>query len=150
MRLENKVIVVTGASAGMGEAIVTRFVQEGAKVVAVARRQERLEALAASLKDAPGAVAVCPGDIGDPATSEKMVDMAVQTFGRLDMLINCAGIMDDNTAVGDMSNEMLDQLLRVNTCGPIYAMRKASSWPKGKAATFSTSLPWAPSTRPPV
>lgn len=125
MRLENKVIVVTGASAGMGEAIVTRFVQEGAKVVAVARRQERLEALAASLKDAPGAVAVCPGDIGDPATSEKMVDMAVQTFGRLDMLINCAGIMDDNTAVGDVSDEMLDQLLRVNTCGPIYAMRKA-------------------------
>ena len=54
MRLENKVAVVTGASSGMGKAITTRFVQEGAKVVAVARRTERLEELAESLKGEPG------------------------------------------------------------------------------------------------
>ena len=54
MRLENKVAVVTGASSGMGKAITTRFVQEGAKVVAVARRIERLEELAESLKGEPG------------------------------------------------------------------------------------------------
>ena len=54
MRLENKVVVVTGASSGMGKAIAELFVKEGAKVVAVARRQERLEALAESLKDMPG------------------------------------------------------------------------------------------------
>lgn len=125
MRLEGKVIVVTGASAGMGEAIVTRFAQEGAKVVAVARREERLENLRDSLKDEPGKVVVCPGDIGDPATSEKMIDTAVKEFGRLDVLINCAGIMDDNTAVADMSDEMMNQLFRTNTFGPLYAMRKA-------------------------
>lgn len=125
MRLENKVIVVTGASAGMGEAIVTRFAQEGAKVVAVARRAERLEGLINGLKDAPGTVIACSGDIGDQSTSEKMVDMAVKEFGRLDVLVNCAGIMDDNTAVGDVSDDMLYQLFRTNTYGPIYAMRKA-------------------------
>ena len=54
MRLENKVAVVTGASSGMGKAITTRFVQEGAKVVAVARRIERLEELAESLKGGTG------------------------------------------------------------------------------------------------
>ena len=58
MRLEGKSIVVTGASAGMGQAIVTRFVEEGAYVVAVARRKERLEELAAELKDAPALPAI--------------------------------------------------------------------------------------------
>ena len=125
MRLEGKSIVVTGASAGMGEAIVTRFAQEGAKIVAVARRADRLEALIDSLKDEPGKVIACAGDMGDPATSEKMIDMAVKEFGRLDVLINCAGIMDDNTAVGDVSDEMLERLIRINTYGPIYGMRKA-------------------------
>ena len=56
MKLENKVVVVTGASSGMGKGIVECFVKEGAKVVAVARRRERLEALAESLKDEKGKV----------------------------------------------------------------------------------------------
>ena len=63
MRLEGKSVVVTGASAGMGQAIVERFAAEGANVVAVARRMERLEELAASLKDAPGRVVPFAGDI---------------------------------------------------------------------------------------
>lgn len=54
MKLEGKSIVVTGASAGMGQAIVTLFAQEGANVIAVARRKERLDALAEALKEEPG------------------------------------------------------------------------------------------------
>ena len=125
MKLEGKSIVVTGASAGMGQAIVELFAAEGANIVAVARRLDRLEALAESLKDAPGRVIPFQGDMADPKTSEAMIDRAVAEFGRLDVLVNNAGIMDDNTAVGDVSDEMLDRMLRVNTCGPIYAMRKA-------------------------
>lgn len=53
MKLEGKSIVVTGASAGMGQAIVTLFAQEGANVIAVARRKERLDALAEALKEEP-------------------------------------------------------------------------------------------------
>ena len=56
MKLEGKSIVVTGASAGMGQAIVTLFAQEGANVIAVARRKERLDALAEALKEEPGKV----------------------------------------------------------------------------------------------
>lgn len=125
MRLEGKSIVVTGASAGMGQAIVTRFVQEGANVVAVARRKERLDELAAELKDAPGKIAVYAGDVGDRATCEGMIDLAVKEFGRLDVLVNNAGIMDDNTAIGDMSDEMMERMFKVNTYAPLYAMRKA-------------------------
>lgn len=125
LRLEDKVVVVTGASAGMGEAIVERFAQEGAKVVAVARRKERLEALAARLADEPGEVAVFAGDCGKREDNEAMIDFAVKTFGRLDVLINNAGIMDDNTAIGNVSDEMIDRLMQVNAIGPMYAMRKA-------------------------
>ena len=63
MKLKDKSIVVTGASSGMGKAMVELFAKEGASVVAVARRKERLEDLAASLKDAPGKVAVFVGDV---------------------------------------------------------------------------------------
>ncbi|HIZ23480.1 MAG TPA: SDR family oxidoreductase [Candidatus Blautia faecigallinarum] len=125
MRLENKVIVVTGASAGMGKAIVERFAQEGAKIVAVARRMDRLTELAESLKDAPGEVVPYAGDVSKREDDEGMIEYAVEKFGRLDVLINNAGIMDDNTAVGDVSDEMLDRQIRVNALGPIYAMRKA-------------------------
>ena len=125
MKLEGKSIVVTGASAGMGQAIVTLFAQEGANIIAVARRKERLDALAESLKDAPGKVIPYVGDVSDPASCDGMIEAAVRSFGRLDVLVNNAGIMDDNTAVGDVSNEMIERLFRVNTYGPLYAMRKA-------------------------
>ena len=104
MRLENKVIVVTGSSAGMGKAIVERFAQEGAKIVAVARRMERLTKLAESLKGAPGEVVPYAGDVSKREDDEGMIEYAVEKFGRLDVLINNAGIMDDNTAVGDVSD----------------------------------------------
>ena len=125
MRLAGKTAIVTGASAGIGEAIAALFAREGANVVAVARRLDRLEQLAAAEKDAPGKIVPCRGDIGEPSTSRRMVDLAVTSFGRLDILVNNAGIMDDNTAVGDVSDEMIHDLLRVNTCGPLYAMREA-------------------------
>jgi NAD(P)-dependent dehydrogenase (short-subunit alcohol dehydrogenase family) len=125
MRLENKVVVVTGASSGMGHAIATLFVNEGAKVVAVARRKERLDALAESLKNAPGTILPFVGDISDPAQNDAMIDFAVEKFGRLDVLVNNAGIMDDMSPVGDLTDEMLERLMKVNTYGPIYAMRKA-------------------------
>ena len=63
MKLKDKSIVVTGASAGMGKCIVELFVREGANVVAVARRAERLAALKESLKDAPGKLVVFTGDV---------------------------------------------------------------------------------------
>lgn len=125
MKLEGKSIVVTGASAGMGQAIVTLFAQEGANVIAVARRKERLDALAEALKEEPGKVIPYVGDVSDPAACDGMIDAAVKAFGRLDVLVNNAGIMDDNTAVGDVSDEMIERLFRVNAYGPLYAMCKA-------------------------
>ena len=125
MKLEGKCVVVTGASSGMGHAIVELFAREGANVVAVARRKERLEELAASLQDAPGKVVPCPGDVSREEDICAAIDLAVETFGKLDVLVNNAGVMDDMSPIGDFTNAKLEQVFAVNVYGPMYAMRKA-------------------------
>lgn len=125
MRLKGKNIVVTGASSGMGKAIVERFVKEGANVVAVARRQERLEELACSLEGEAGKVVVYVGDVSKPEVNSGMIDAAVQAFGSLDVLVNNAGIMDDMSPVGDFTDAKYEQVMAVNLYGPLCAMRKA-------------------------
>lgn len=125
MKLANKSIVVTGASAGMGKGIVELFVKEGANVVAVARRTERLEALKESLKDAPGKLVIFTGDVSKREDNEAMIDMAISEFGRLDVLVNNAGVMDDMAAMADVTDEKFEFVMNVNVYGPLCSMRKA-------------------------
>lgn len=87
---EKPVVLVTGASAGIGDAIVRRFAASGWRVVAVARRADRLEALAADLK-AQTDVATLAIDVTAPGASEAAVQVAMDRFGRLDCLVNNAG-----------------------------------------------------------
>lgn len=125
MRLEGKSIVVTGASSGMGKAIVELFVKEGANVVAVARRKERLEALADSIKDEPGKMVIYAGDVSKREDDEAMIDLAVKEFGKLDVLINNAGVMDDMAAIAEASDEKYEYVMGINVYGPLASMRKA-------------------------
>ncbi len=89
MQLTNAVIIVTGASAGIGAACATALAQHGAHVICVARRHERLLALQQTL---PGQHAIYAGDISDPATMPTVVALAMTTFGRLDAIICNAGV----------------------------------------------------------
>lgn len=125
MRLEGKSVVVTGASAGMGKAIVALFAREGANVVAVARRKERLEEIKESLKDAPGKVVIFSGDVSKKEDNEEMINLCVKEFGKLDVLVNNAGVMDDMGAIGDLTDEKYNHVMAVNVYGPMCAMRKA-------------------------
>lgn len=125
MKLAGKTAVVTGASSGMGKAIVELFAKEGANVVAVARRTERLAELKASLASAAGKVEAYAGDVSLKEVNEGMIDFAVQKFGALDILVNNAGIMDDMGPVGDVTDEKYEQVMKVNVYGPLAAMRKA-------------------------
>ena len=125
MKLENKSIVVTGASAGMGYLIVELFVKEGANVVAVARRAERLADLQESLKDAPGKLLVYTGDVSKKKDNEAMIDLAVKEFGKLDVLVNNAGVMDDMAAMANVTDEKYEYVMGINVYGPLCSMRKA-------------------------
>ena len=92
--------------------------------MAVARREERLRDLVEECSELPGEIIWHAGDVGDPATAVNMVKKAVETFGKLDIAVNDAGIMDDNTAIADMSDTMLMETFRINTFGLMYGMRE--------------------------
>ncbi len=126
MKLQGKSIVVTGASSGMGKVIVETFVKEGAAVIAVARRAERLASLAESLKDAPGKIVPFAGDVSKRTDCEAMIDKAVEEFGKLDVLVNNAGVMDDMAAVANFTDEKYDYVMGINVYGPMAASRKAA------------------------
>ena len=123
-RLDHKVCIVTGASAGIGRATAVLFAQEGAKVLAAARREELLQELCCECREFPGTVAYCVTDVRDPAAVENMVKTAVEKFGRLDIAVNDAGVMDDNTAIADMSDDMMKEVFQTNTFGLMYCMRE--------------------------
>ena len=91
--ISGKIIVITGASSGMGEAVARHLAGKGAKVVAAARRAERIEALVADITKSGGDAIAVPTDVTKKEDVQKLVDTAVSTYGRIDVLINNAGVM---------------------------------------------------------
>jgi NAD(P)-dependent dehydrogenase (short-subunit alcohol dehydrogenase family) len=125
MRLENKVAVITGAASGMGKAMALRFSAEGAKIVAADWHAESLDALVAEIAAAGGDVIGVQGDVSKRADAEKIIDEAVATYGRVDVLCNNAGVMDINQGVGELTDEMWERVMGINVNGPMYLSRKA-------------------------
>lgn len=125
MRFEGKCVVVTGASSGMGRKIALDFAKEGATVIAVARRLERLEEIAKEAESFVGKILPYQGDISLEEVNNSMIDYAVKECGKLDVLVNNAGIMDEFTPIGELTDELYNKVMAVNLNGPIYAMRKA-------------------------
>ncbi len=125
MKMENKIAVITGASSGMGRAIAALFAKEGAKVLAVARRIDRLEELAKEAQGYAGQIIPYAGDMLVKEQAEGIIDEAVKRFGKLDILINNAGLMDDFSPVGEYSDAMYDKVMKLNLEAPFQSMRRA-------------------------
>ncbi len=89
--LKDKVAIITGGTQGIGRATALRLAQEGARVVIAARGKERLDAVAAEVGKAGGAVAAVQADVSKPADCERLVAEALAAFGRIDILVNNAG-----------------------------------------------------------
>jgi NADP-dependent 3-hydroxy acid dehydrogenase YdfG len=118
--LKNKVVAITGASAGIGAATARALADEGALVVLGARRQERLEELASDLGDA----AVVEMDVRDPAASARLVQTAVDRFGRLDAIVVNAGI-GKYGGIMDLEDDDLRDMVDTNVNGTIWPIRAA-------------------------
>lgn len=125
MKLQGKVAVVTGASAGIGKDISYLFAKEGATVYAVARRIKRLEELSNSVKDFMGKIIPYGADLMNKEDAEKVIDFAYNDSGKLDILVNNAGIMDDFSPIGNVSDEMMEKVFALNVYAPFYTCRKA-------------------------
>lgn len=128
MKLENKVAVITGASSGMGRAIALLFALEGAKVVAVARRKEKLDDLVAEAAEKNGVVVAYQGDMAKQEDAEAIIDYAVKEFGRIDILVNNAGIIDNNKPVGECEDELYRRVMAINLDAPFLSTRKAVNY----------------------
>jgi NAD(P)-dependent dehydrogenase (short-subunit alcohol dehydrogenase family) len=122
-RLENKVALITGATAGMGEEIAKLFAKEGASVVLIARRREILEELANKIKAEGGNAIAVPGDITKQEDVDKAVKTAVKEFGKLDIAVNNAGVLDGVTPVGDVTDDLWNKVIDVNLNGPMRIYR---------------------------
>ena len=125
MKLENKVALVTGASAGMGNSIGKLFAKEGASVVLMARRKEKLEELVNQIKNDNGKAIAVAGDVTNEEDVQNAIKTAVDTFGKLDIVINNAGIIDKSDPVAEIPDDIWDAVINVNLTGPMRIFRSA-------------------------
>lgn len=115
MDIHNRVVIITGASSGIGAATARMFANEGARLVLAARREGALNQVAASLRPGTEAI-VIPTDVGDEEAVKNLVDQALQRFGTIDVLVNNAGY-GAFAPITDLSAEKFDDILRVNLRG---------------------------------
>lgn len=122
--IKGKVIAITGASSGMGKAIAVELAEKGAKVVLGARRTERLQQLVEDIKSKGGEAIFITIDVKDKADLVQLVTKAVEQYGKLDVMINNAGISQLNR-IDDLDIEGWEEMIDINLKGVLYGMAAA-------------------------
>lgn len=119
--LTNQVILVTGASSGIGEATARHLAARGARVVLGARRTERLEKLAAEIRAAGGSAEYRKLDVTDLADVQAFADFARQTYGRIDVIVNNAGLMP-LSPLAELKVDEWNRMIDVNVRGVLHGI----------------------------
>jgi NADP-dependent 3-hydroxy acid dehydrogenase YdfG len=122
--LDNTVALVTGASSGIGQATARSLAAEGAAVALIARRADRLETLAGEIAEAGGTALPIEADVGERERAEAAVSRCVEELGRLDVLVNNAGVMLLGP-IADAPIEEWERMVEVNLLGLMYTARAA-------------------------
>lgn len=130
MEFQDRVVLITGASSGIGRALAKVLAGRGAKVALLARRREELEKLAMDISAAGGHTLVVPADVTDRAAVEEAVGKAVAHFGRLDAVVNNAGFGYFGT-VERMSMDDFDVMIKTNVYGLLHVTQTAIPHLKG-------------------
>jgi len=113
-RLQDKVAIVTGAGTGIGEAIAQKFTREGARVVVAGLPDDPVEDVVSTIKSQGGQAEPFLGDLADEVDAQACVAAAIDAFGRLDILINNAGVFPEIAECQDYSIESFDNIVRNN------------------------------------
>ena len=119
--IQDKVVVITGASSGLGEATARMLAEHGARLVLGARRLERLEALATELRGTGAQVAVLATDVTKAEQVQALVDLALERHGRVDVMLNNAGLMP-HSPLDRRRLEDWDRMIDVNIKGVLYGI----------------------------
>jgi Short-chain alcohol dehydrogenase of unknown specificity len=127
--IEGKVVVITGASSGLGEAAARHLAEHGARVVLGARRTQRLEAIADEIVEDSGEALAVPTDVTERQQVQDLVDAAVDAFGRIDVMLNNAGVMP-LSPLDRLNVDEWDQMIDVNVKGVLYGIAAALPYMK--------------------
>lgn len=119
--IRNKVVMITGASSGIGEATAKLLAQNGAKVVLAARREDRLHAIVDEIKQSGGEAVSVKADVVAAEDMQNMTQFTLSTYGRIDVLVNNAGIMP-SSRMSELRVEEWDQMIDVNIKGVLYGI----------------------------
>lgn len=122
MPLKDKIVVITGASSGIGKAAAIEFAKKGAKLALVSRRKEKLEELQKSLERFNTQILVCPCDVSDKESVKKMSGAVLEKFGKIDILVNNAGFAIYGT-VTSLTIEEIESQMQTNYFGMIYCTK---------------------------
>ena len=131
--IKGKVVVITGASSGLGEATARLLSSQGASVVLGARRIDRLKSLADELTGSGGKALAVATDVTHCDQVKKLVDAAVQTYGHIDVMINNAGLMP-SSPLERLKIEDWDRMIDVNIKGVLYGIAAALPYMKEQKA----------------
>ena len=123
-KLNQRVALVTGAASGIGEAIARLFAEEGARVFAADVNVPGVRAVDASIEAAGGSATAVETDVAREDHIRRLVDQAEAAHGRVDVLVNNAGIMDDFLPAGEVTDPVWERVLAVNLAGPMRAIRR--------------------------
>jgi meso-butanediol dehydrogenase / (S,S)-butanediol dehydrogenase / diacetyl reductase len=124
-RFDGKTVVLSGGGRGIGEAAARRFAREGADVQLVARTTAEIEAVAAEVVASGGRAWAHPADVSDPAAAEEAVEAARERWGRIDVLVNCAGI-DHDAPFLEFPDEAWNRVLGVNLTGAFVMAQRVA------------------------
>lgn len=122
-RVSGKVVFITGAASGMGRAHALRLAGEGARVAISDRNEQGLSETLAAVQATGADVAAWPHDVTDETAWEKVVDAACARFGRIDVLVNNAGISHSTSSVLDLGTDEWDRVMAVNARGVFLGVR---------------------------
>ena len=123
-KLENKIIIITGAGSGIGKEIALLFAKEGAKIVVSDINEKRLSELEKETSSYPGNIKLIKGDITKTNHIDELIKVALESFGSIDILINNAGIMDNFQGVDEVDEKEWLKVIDINLNAPYKLMNR--------------------------